>query len=253
MSLVRNVRTATDNHSHHIHSLRRYGLAVPGQVFQTSSQAQPTWQHDAVVSNAGVADLKAKFNEPQNLDMDDPPKPDMPLFYLPRNPSSQPADPNKSTSKIEESPRDRHLLLVGSMASLLPIPQQTLYGAAKHGVLGLFRSLRITAFAKGVRVNMICPYFADTGILTPPGRILPAGAHLAQLEDVVEASSRLIADSRIRGRNLVVGPRLRIVKQNKANGNIAGKKRVKMPWRLAYGKSAPYDLESTCACHSWPS
>ncbi|KAK9318239.1 hypothetical protein V1524DRAFT_405106 [Lipomyces starkeyi] len=70
------------------------------------------------------------------------------------------------------------------MASLLPIPQQTLYGAAKHGVLGLFRSLRITAFAKGVRVNMICPYFADTGILTPPGRILPAGAHLAQLEDV---------------------------------------------------------------------
>jgi hypothetical protein len=77
MSLVRSVRTATDNHSHHIHSLRRYGLAVPGQLFQTSSQAQPTWQHDAVVSNAGVADLKAKFNEPQNLDMDDPPKPDM--------------------------------------------------------------------------------------------------------------------------------------------------------------------------------
>ncbi|KAK9360451.1 hypothetical protein V1504DRAFT_469333 [Lipomyces starkeyi] len=77
MSLVRSVRTATDNHNHHIHSLRRYGLAVPGQLFQTSSQTQPTWRHDAVVSNAGVADLKAKFNEPQNLDMDDLPKPDM--------------------------------------------------------------------------------------------------------------------------------------------------------------------------------
>ncbi|KAK9428962.1 hypothetical protein V1505DRAFT_416470 [Lipomyces doorenjongii] len=155
-SIVGAVRTATDNNSHHyLH------CDVTG------------WQSQVV-------------QRAENLDLDDPPKPDMrvldvnlvgvlytthlALFYLPRNPGSEPADPNKSTSKIEESP--------------------------------------VTAFMKGVRVNMLCPYFVDTGILTLPGRMLLAGTNLAQLEDVIEAGSRLMADSRISERNLVVGPRL---------------------------------------------
>ncbi|KAK9344638.1 hypothetical protein V1522DRAFT_444804 [Lipomyces starkeyi] len=194
-SIVRTVRTATDNRNHHYLHCDVTDWQSQVNFFKQASKLSPHGGIDAVVANAGVADVKAKFNEPENLDMDYPPKPDMrvldvnlvgvlytthlALFYLPRNPGSEPADPNKT---------------------------------AKHGVLGLFRSLRITAFTKGVRVNMVCPYFVDTGILTPPGRMLLAGTNLAQVEDVVEAGSRLMADSRISGRNLVVGPRLSIVK-----------------------------------------
>ncbi|KAK9311585.1 hypothetical protein V1524DRAFT_411567 [Lipomyces starkeyi] len=151
-SIVRTVRTATDNRNHHyLHSdVTDWQSQV--NFFKQASKISPHGGIDAVVANAGVADVKAKFNEPENLDMDYPPKPDMrvldvnlvgvlytthlALFYLPRNPGSEPADPNKSTSNIAESPRDRHLLLIGSMASLLPIPQQTLYGAAKHECWG---------------------------------------------------------------------------------------------------------------------
>ncbi|KAJ8100169.1 hypothetical protein POJ06DRAFT_255622 [Lipomyces tetrasporus] len=260
-SIVRTVRTATDNRNHHYLHCDVTDWQSQVNFFKQASKLSPHGGIDAVVANAGVVDVKAKFNEPENLDMDDPPKPDMrvievnlvgvlytthlALFYLPRNPGSEPADPNKSTSNIEESPRDRHLLLIGSMASLLPIPQQTLYGAAKHGVLGLFRSLRITAFTKGVRVNMVCPYFVDTGILTPAGRMLLAGTSLAQVEDVVEAGSRLMADSRISGRNLVVGPRLSIVKTEQGEWQYCRKEENQNCMEVSLWEVQTDDLETS--------
>ncbi|KAK9241932.1 hypothetical protein V1506DRAFT_569282 [Lipomyces tetrasporus] len=209
---MRCMRITSHNRNHHYLHCDVTDWQSQVNFFKQASKLSPLGGIDAVVANVGVADVKAKCNEPENLDIEDPPKPDMrvldvnlvgvlytthlALFYLPRNPVSEPADPNKSTSKIEESPRDRHLLLIDFAANL--------YGAAKHGVLGLFRSLRITVFPKGVRVNIICPYFVDTGILTPPGRMLLAGTNLA--------GSSLMADSRISGRSFVVGPRSSIVK-----------------------------------------
>lgn len=75
------------------------------------------------------------------------------LSYLPRNPNSQPCDVHTHAAH-----RDRHLLLVSSIAGLAGLPSQPLYAAAKHGVVGLFRTLRLTTPIKhGVRVNMINP------------------------------------------------------------------------------------------------
>ncbi|KAK9384492.1 hypothetical protein V1515DRAFT_611410 [Lipomyces mesembrius] len=226
-SIVREVRIATDNEHHHFVRCDVTDWQSQVNFFKEATKLSSHGGIDAVVANAGILESNHTFNNPKNLDMLDPPKPDLSvievnlvgvlytthlaLFYLPRNPGSEPAGSNSSQLKEDESPRDRHLLLIGSMASLYPIPLQTLYGTSKHGVLGLFRSLRSTAFTKGVRVNLICPYFVETGILTPRGRAVLTGATLAKIEDVVEAASRLMADSRINGRNLVVGPRIRVV------------------------------------------
>jgi hypothetical protein len=129
------------------------------------------------------------------------------FFYLPRNPRSNPANPSRTPAP--DTP-DRHLLLVGSVASLSGLPGQVQYCAAKHGVLGLFRSLRATAFLNGIRVNMLCPYYIDTPLIPAIGRLLLAGSAMGKPEDVVDAGTRLMADTRISGRALVIGPKVKL-------------------------------------------
>lgn len=191
-----------------------------------------------MVANAGIN------SGPENMDFeqpnanyakgDDPPAPSLrvidvnligvmytthlALWYLPRNPGSEPCS---LISSLSETSRDRRLLLIGSIASLMPIVSQSIYGAAKHGVMGLFRSLRTTApSTAGVRVNILCPYFIDTPLLDGPARAILAGAALGKTEDVVEAGRRFVADPGIIGRGLVVGPRIR-VKSSKDESGVA--------------------------------
>ncbi|KAK9364704.1 hypothetical protein V1509DRAFT_635512 [Lipomyces kononenkoae] len=237
-SIVRAIRIATDNHNHHFIHCDVTDWQSQVNFFKEATKLSPHGGIDAVVANAGIAEVNPTFNTPKNLDMEEPPKPNMKvidvnlmgvlytthlaLFYLPRNPGSQPVDPNKSTDRADQSSRDRHLLLIGSLASLCPIPLQTLYGTAKHGVLGLFRSLRCTAFTSGVRVNLVCPYFVETAIIRGPGRAVLAGANLAKIEDVVNAASRLMSDTRINGRSLVVGPPLKIVETEEGEWQYSG-------------------------------
>jgi NAD(P)-dependent dehydrogenase (short-subunit alcohol dehydrogenase family) len=118
--------------------------------------------------------------------------------------------PNTSDAAVQETPRDRHILLLGSIASMFGLPGQPQYNASKHAVLGLFRSLRASSFLQGIRVNCLFPYFIDTPMVTGGARILLAGGTLGRVEDVVEAGTRLTADREIRGRGLVVGPRVRL-------------------------------------------
>ncbi|KAL1635940.1 hypothetical protein SLS58_009991 [Diplodia intermedia] len=186
--------------------------------FKEALKLSPHGGIDAVVANAGIAKADDLAN-PHALSTDEPQRPDLAvtdvnlygvlytvhlaMFYLPRNPGSAPSSPDRDP---DNTTRDRHILLVGSMASLAPIAVQPQYGAAKHGVLGLFRSLRSTTFTHGVRINMICPYFVETSILSRPARLLLAGTGLGQVGDVVEAATRLTADASICGRALCIGP-----------------------------------------------
>ena len=45
------------------------------------------------------------------------------------------------------------------------MPFAPVYCATKHGVVGFSRSLRELALTDDVRVNCICPEFADTAIV----------------------------------------------------------------------------------------
>jgi hypothetical protein len=60
---------------------------------------------------------------------------------------------------------------------------------------------------------MLCPYFIDTPLLNAPGRLALAGGGTGKTEDVVEAGTRLMADTRICGRALAVGPKVKVNSQ----------------------------------------
>lgn len=221
-NLVRDVRAKTGNEN--VHFLYCDVTDWQSQVtfFKESIKLSPHGGIDTVVANAGIS-AEFGFDEPVDLDAAEPPKPNLKvfdvnmvgvlytthlaMFWLPRNPGSR--DPSTKSDPAAES-RDRHILLMGSMASLCPIPTQILYGTSKHGVLGLFRTLRSTTFARGVRVNMLCPYFIDTPIVNVAGRLALAGGAIGEVEDVVDAATRLTADSRIAGRALAIGPKMSV-------------------------------------------
>lgn len=63
-----------------------------------------------------------------------------------------------------------HIVNTSSLAGLMPTPQMASYSAAKHGVVGLTRSLRAEARDYGVRVTTLCPGVVRTPILLSGGR-----------------------------------------------------------------------------------
>ncbi|EXJ78693.1 hypothetical protein A1O1_09095 [Capronia coronata CBS 617.96] len=243
--LVAEVRQSTGNQNLHFIQLDVTSWTSQVEFFDQAARLSPHGGIDCVIANAGIADAEEnrKFEEPEPNQIKPGPtsitasittggragaSPDgspgaspptlktidvnlygvlytthLALHYLPRNPGSRPCDPDTHTG-----PRDRHLLLVSSIAGLAGLPSQPLYAAAKHAVVGLFRTLRMTAPMKcGVRVNMINPYFVDTPILGPLGALLLAGGGMATLESVLQATTRLVADQGIIGRALVIGPK----------------------------------------------
>ncbi|MCJ1259722.1 hypothetical protein MMC24_007561 [Lignoscripta atroalba] len=233
--LIREVRTETGNQR--LHFVQCDVTSWPSQVslFKEAVQLSPHGGIDAVVANAGISDTKHDLESPKELDAPDPPPPNidvlnvnligvvytshLALYYLPRNPDAAPADPKCDPTRTY---RDRHLLLIGSLASVMSLPGQALYGASKHAVLGLYRCLRSTSFVHGVRVNLICPYFIDTPFLDASARAVLAGGTLGTIEDVVEAATRFSADPRVVGRALSVGPKLKVEQSEDGEWSIAG-------------------------------
>jgi NAD(P)-dependent dehydrogenase (short-subunit alcohol dehydrogenase family) len=156
-ALIEEIRKETGNAAHHFIFCDVTNWQSQVDFFRTSVELSPHGRLDQVVANAGVRETGPKFDEPKDLDKDEPPKPEwkaidvnlmgvlytshLALFWLPRNSSPPDLTP------------DRHLLLIGSVAALAPFAGQIEYSIAKHGVLGLFRSLRATSWKDGIRVN----------------------------------------------------------------------------------------------------
>lgn len=228
-ALVREVRKESGNERVHFVHCNVTEWQSQVNLFKEAVKLSPHGGIDTVVANAGIAGID-KLQEGSNLDAAEPPPPDFRIidvnltgvlytthlayFWLPKNPGSKSCSIDSQPSTT--SPRDRHLLLLGSVASLAPIAIQPQYGAAKHAVLGLFRTLRCTSFVQGIRVNCLFPYFIDTPIVPFVGRLVLAGGAMGQVEDVVSAATRFVSDSRILGRSLVIGPKVHV--RQKDNG-----------------------------------
>lgn len=60
------------------------------------------------------------------------------------------------------------IVVTSSAAGIYPIPLCPQYGAAKHGLVGLVRSLAPRARLVNITVNAVCPALVATG-LAPPG------------------------------------------------------------------------------------
>jgi NAD(P)-dependent dehydrogenase (short-subunit alcohol dehydrogenase family) len=224
--LVRKIRSETGNQNLHFIHCDVTDWQSQVNFFKDAVKLSPHGGIDTVVANAGIVEPGMDFEMPIGLDSAEPPKPNLAtidvnltgllytthlaLFWLPRNPNSQPVSLSSSPASTL---RDRHLLLLGSVASFGPLPGLALYAASKHGVCGLFRTLRSSSFVHGVRVNMLCPYFVDTPLIPPHARLILAGAAIGKVEDVVDAGTRLAADTRISGRGLAVGPKLKVEQQ----------------------------------------
>ena len=230
-ALISEVRASSNNQNLHFLKLDVTSWESQLSFFREAAKLSPHGGIDTVIANAGIADAKegdAFEHPPDYTTMSNPPPPKMrtldinlngvmytttlALSYLSRNPSSQPCAVDSPFSQ----PRDRHLLLMSSMAGLSPLPTQSIYSASKHGVVGLFRSLRISApLSHGVRINMLHPYFVETAILGTEGALALAGGGIAQIEDVVEAAGRCVCDSSVIGRGLIVGPKAGIEEAGK--------------------------------------
>ncbi|KZL83062.1 short chain dehydrogenase [Colletotrichum incanum] len=213
-ALVATLRTENPKGSHHFVTCDVTSWDSQVVFFKEGARLSPNGAIDVVVANAGVNDPGAnhRFESPSTsrTDPDAPSEPSnkiidvnvtglsytthLALFWLPRNGAS----------------RDRCLIFVGSVAGVGHFPGQSPYTMSKHAVTGLFRSMRATAYMRHrIRLNMVCPYFVSGSSMFPASAeaaLLGGGAGGARFGDVVDATTRLVADEKIIGRALLVGP-----------------------------------------------
>ncbi|KAG7108147.1 hypothetical protein HYQ44_012621 [Verticillium longisporum] len=219
--------------------------------FKDTAAASPHGGIDIVVANAGISRPldNSHFENPVAC-ADDPDAPTRPgtttidinitaamhtahlaMFWLPRNGGANKlnAARNATWQAVDES-RDRCLLLLGSVAGLVPFVEQTQYTISKHAITGLFRCLRGSAWKHGIRVNMVCPYFISGSNMFPAAVeavLLSGGAGGAQFPAVIDAATRLVADETIVGRALVIGPS---VQDGDGPATLEGKAEKKAIW-----------------------
>jgi NAD(P)-dependent dehydrogenase (short-subunit alcohol dehydrogenase family) len=68
------------------------------------------------------------------------------------------------------SERGGDVVATASLAGLVATPFDPIYGANKHAVVGLVRAAGAAYGPQGIRVNALCPGFADTNIVSKEAR-----------------------------------------------------------------------------------
>jgi len=87
-----------------------------------------------------------------------------------------------------------NIIATASLAGLTAVPFDPIYGANKAAVVGLVRALGPLYAGDGIRVNALCPSFAETAIITNVrDALLGAGVPLLEVADVVAAFDAILA------------------------------------------------------------
>jgi NAD(P)-dependent dehydrogenase (short-subunit alcohol dehydrogenase family) len=63
-------------------------------------------------------------------------------------------------------PKGSTIVVTASLAGLTAIPDDPIYGLTKHAVVGFVRSVATQLAERGIRIQAVCPGWADTGLLT---------------------------------------------------------------------------------------
>jgi NAD(P)-dependent dehydrogenase (short-subunit alcohol dehydrogenase family) len=85
-------------------------------------------------------------------------------------------------------PTGSTIVVTASLAGLVGIPDDPIYGLTKHAVVGFVRSVAPQLEKRGIRIQAVCPGWADTA-LTPPEfkeNLLSKGFRLLQPSEVAE-------------------------------------------------------------------
>lgn len=86
------------------------------------------------------------------------------------------------------------IIATASLAGLTAVPFDPLYGANKAAVVGLVRALGPAYAPQGIRINALCPSFADTAIVANVREVLTSnGVPLLEVADVVAAFDAILA------------------------------------------------------------
>ena len=63
-------------------------------------------------------------------------------------------------------PKGSTIVVTASLAGLTAIPDDPIYGLTKHAVVGFVRSVAPQLAERGIRIQAVCPGWADTGLTT---------------------------------------------------------------------------------------
>jgi NAD(P)-dependent dehydrogenase (short-subunit alcohol dehydrogenase family) len=86
------------------------------------------------------------------------------------------------------------IVATASLAGLIGMPHDPVYTANKHAVVGLVRSLGPVVVERRVRLNAVCPGFAESPIIDPiRGMLAEAGIPVVPAATVADAVLELFA------------------------------------------------------------
>ena len=177
-------------------------------MFKAAVQNSPAKSCDIVVANAGIAASDPVFA------FDD---------------SEEPVEPNLTIMKVnaigplytaklamhyfnrqpDDLSRDRCLIMKGSLAAYLDLPGAPQYNVSKWGMRAFVNCIRRTGWQKGIRVNLIAPWFIATPILSQEAvaHLSGMGVEFATEEDAASAVVKVACSKEINGRALGIVPR----------------------------------------------
>jgi NAD(P)-dependent dehydrogenase (short-subunit alcohol dehydrogenase family) len=85
-------------------------------------------------------------------------------------------------------PKGGCIVVTASLAGLTEIADDPIYGLTKHAVVGFVRSVAPQLAARGIRIQAVCPGWADTGLTTEEFRdgLRDRGFRLLQPDQVAD-------------------------------------------------------------------
>jgi NAD(P)-dependent dehydrogenase (short-subunit alcohol dehydrogenase family) len=99
------------------------------------------------------------------------------------------------------------IVATASAAGLGALPFDPIYTLTKHAVVGFVRAVAPQLLERGIRINALCPGFADTPIVDAELRALVAAQSIPLLDaETVAAAALTAARSGETGRAWVVQP-----------------------------------------------
>jgi NAD(P)-dependent dehydrogenase (short-subunit alcohol dehydrogenase family) len=124
---------------------------------------------DVAINNAGIAHAFTKITDTENAVMQQMLAVNVMGVFLAM----------KYQLPVMERQNAGAILNVSSVAGIVGAPLLAAYSAAKHAVIGLTRSAAGEYARKGIRINAICPAFAETHMLTGMLEQMRGGAEAA--------------------------------------------------------------------------
>jgi NAD(P)-dependent dehydrogenase (short-subunit alcohol dehydrogenase family) len=85
------------------------------------------------------------------------------------------------------------IVATASLAGLVAVPLDPIYALTKHAVVGLVRSVAPQLADRGIRINALCPGFADTPIVSDELRAWVAEQGIALIPPERMAEAALVA------------------------------------------------------------